>query len=225
MMKLVYAKDSEKKIQEIIEKETLLGHEFKKSLNKLCAHSSYVSEEYPKTYYQKGLIFEPLEKPIKYVPFDEWNLRLGPYLAGFEKFMFDDLESMLEKFPNSISAVSSVNAWRFTYGLILDKRYERDLEFCGEKTKQKALESINFVCGDLKNAKEKINQWVKENNGYNPAHSLLISNISKPELDTTEILFEEKPKIKPIALFGFEESILGLPVYKTALDYFLLNKL
>ncbi len=224
MLKLAYAEESEKTIKEIIENQVLLGCEFKKSLNKLCAHSSYVSKEYPETYHKKGLIFEPHVKPIKWVPFDEWNLRLGPYLAGFDKFMFNDLESMLKKFPNSISAVSFVNYWRYAYGLILNDRFESGLNFLRVETKQKLLDSVEFVYGNLKNAEKEIKKWIRENKGYNPASSLLITNIHENHQDITEILFEGKPKIKPVATFGFEKSIFGLPIYDEALDYFLRSE-
>ena len=63
---------------------------------------SYVCEGYPGVYGdRKGVVFETNEPSAYVCPIDSIGLmRSGKWLPGYERFLFDDVKTMLEKYPN-----------------------------------------------------------------------------------------------------------------------------
>ncbi len=97
---------------------------------------SLLHGEYTKTYRARGIIFTTKEKPNYIAPFDMvllaqtdniivqyyriennlhhyYNHKLIP---GFEKFIFNNIESMTKKIPNPRTAWNEVNRFRMSHG-------------------------------------------------------------------------------------------------------------
>lgn len=103
-------------VKKIIDEKRITSSEHKKSINReVFALSSYVSKEYPYTYYDGGLIFETYSNPVLVCPCDEWWLRQGPYLDGYEQFLFDSIKKMLKKFPSHEETRKAIKEWRLRY--------------------------------------------------------------------------------------------------------------
>jgi len=64
--------------------------------------SSYVCDGYPDTCgNREGVVFVPVQKPIYACPVDTINLiRNGEFLPGHERFLFNSVEKMLERYPD-----------------------------------------------------------------------------------------------------------------------------
>lgn len=222
MLEFAYADENPEEIMRIIEGRRLDRTEFKESLGLACSYASYVSKGYPATYYKSGLIFRTEAVPLWWLPFDEWNLRLGPYLAGYERFMFDSLDSMLAQFPDSISAQKAATNWRHLYESILNGRYDSDMEFSRTTDGEMAAafqETIKFVYGTIENAKAAIESWKARYQMHTPPYRKVARlDIRRLKPACTEVLFDIEIEIEPVAIFGMKFK--GLASFERAVDYF-----
>lgn len=98
----------EKDLQKIVETGELRGHgpaaigkQILSVENVPLSYCSYVCEGYPMIYgNRQGVAFEIDEKPVYACPSDVFELmRGGTYLPGHERFLFESVEEMLEKYP------------------------------------------------------------------------------------------------------------------------------
>jgi hypothetical protein len=112
--------------------------------------TTILHKNYLKTYRPQGLIFQTNEKPKYVLPFDLVLLsksnkivvhyyRIKNHLhefynheliEGFEKFIFDDFEKLIEAFPSPQSAWEEVNRFRKLHGYsVLPKQKYRLVEY------------------------------------------------------------------------------------------------
>jgi hypothetical protein len=217
MITLAYSNTSSKTIEGIIHQKELRGTEYKESLKMACSYASWVSKGYPMTYYPSGLLFTTEATPVKCIPFDEWKLRCGKYLAGFESFMFNSIEEMVQRFPSSKAAQRAAMNWRWLYELILNGRHDSWMATFPKQTRKKLLQTAVMVYGSMEQAKEQIMAWKAEHKIQECYQR--IPNQSRIKPSYNEILFQGKIRIEPVAVFGFKEPICGLPRAKTALEH------
>lgn len=112
--------------------------------------TTILHKNYLKTYRPQGLIFQTNEKPKYVLPFDlvllsKSNKIVVHYyriknqlhefynhelIEGFEKFIFDDFEKLIESFPSPQSAWEEVNRFRKLHGYsVLPKQKYRLVEY------------------------------------------------------------------------------------------------
>jgi len=66
-------------------------------------YTSFYTPGYNQIYYEDGIIFNTTQKPVYACPIDNaYLIRNGKYILGIEKFLFNSVEEMLEKYPTSL---------------------------------------------------------------------------------------------------------------------------